>query len=529
MDFKFYFSLFLRRLHWFLLLLALGTAVGVTLARVLPPVYVAEALLVVENEQIPNQLAASTVQTQAAEQLQIIQQRILTRARLLEMANQLQIYAQDSGRRSAQMSADDIVKDMRNRVKMVTTGSNVGSNQATLVTISFEAPTPGLAAAVANQLVTMTLDENVSMRTNSARQTLAFFDQEVTRLDQELSKQGAAILAFKESNLSALPDSLDFRRSQQAAAQERLLQLERDGNALRDRRDRLVLLYGKTGEFAPVPTAQASPEQRQLQTLRENLANLLAVLSPENPRVTMLKAQIEAAEKTMATQMAGGATGASGEALSPFDLQLADLDGQLAYLKSQKEQIELKMAELNASIEATPGNAITLDTLDRDYANLRTQYDQAVANKARAETGSMIENLAKGQRISVIEQAIAPREPTRPNRPLILAGGIGAGLFLGLGVVALLELMNSAVRRPVELTTKLGITPLGTLPYLRSAPQARRRKMILIFAFLLVLGAIPAGLWFIDTRIVPLDQVIDRISGKLGISSLLPATSAVVV
>ena len=66
---------------------------------------------------------------------------------------------------------------------------------------------------------------------------------------------------------------------------------------------------------------------------------------------------------------------------------------------------------MRASIEATPGNAIALDTLERDYANTRTQYDQAVANRARAETGDLIEALAKGQRISVIEQAIAPREP----------------------------------------------------------------------------------------------------------------------
>ncbi len=92
-DLKFYFSLFLRRLHYFLIVLTLGTVVGLTLAWMLPPVYVAEARLVVESEQIPDELAASTVQIAATEQLQIIQQRILTRDTLIEMANRLQIYA----------------------------------------------------------------------------------------------------------------------------------------------------------------------------------------------------------------------------------------------------------------------------------------------------------------------------------------------------------------------------------------------------------------------------------------------------
>ncbi len=128
------------------------------------------------------------------------------------------------------------------------------------------------------------------------------------------------------------------------------------------------------------------------------------------------------------------------------------------------------------SIEATPGNAITLSTLERDYANVRTQYDQAVANKARAETGDVIEALSKGQRISIIEQAVVPRDPERPNRALIAAGGVGGGMMLGLGMVLLLELRNAGIRRPVDLTTRLGIAPFATLPYYRTEGEILRRR-----------------------------------------------------
>ena len=139
MDFKFYFSLFLRRLPWFAVLVAIGSALGLTLASVLPPVYMAQARLLVEAEQIPGNLAASTVQTQATEQLQIIQQRILTRAALLELANRLQVYAPAAGQPARVMTADDIVADMRARTRIVTTGgtSARGPAQATIVTVSF--------------------------------------------------------------------------------------------------------------------------------------------------------------------------------------------------------------------------------------------------------------------------------------------------------------------------------------------------------------------------------------------------------
>mgnify|MGYP001173235482 CR=1 FL=1 len=87
MDLRFYFTLFLRRIHYVILLTVLGAGIGVTLALILPPRYVAEARLVVESQQIPDELAASTVRTDMIEQLQIIRQRILARNTLLDMAD----------------------------------------------------------------------------------------------------------------------------------------------------------------------------------------------------------------------------------------------------------------------------------------------------------------------------------------------------------------------------------------------------------------------------------------------------------
>ena len=91
LDLPFYFALFLRRLPYFLIFVVAGTAIGVALALTLPPSYEAQARLVVESEQTPDDLAASTVRTEASEQLEIIQQRILTRDTLLDMANRLNI------------------------------------------------------------------------------------------------------------------------------------------------------------------------------------------------------------------------------------------------------------------------------------------------------------------------------------------------------------------------------------------------------------------------------------------------------
>ena len=531
MDLKFYFSLFLRRLHWFLLFFIVGSAAGLTLARLLPTVYVARGQLLVESEQIPGELAASTVQTEATEQLSIIQQRILTRDTLIEMANRLNIYGPPGSPERRRMGAEAMVEDLRERITFETTGGTGprgrGPVMATLVSVGFEAESAPLAAAVANELVTLILREDVAMRTTVARQTLDFFEQEVRRLDKELSERGRVILEFKEKNAEALPDSLDFRRSQQAANQERLLLLEREEALVRDQRQRMVRLHESLAKAQGTePDRPLTEEERQLRQMTEERDAQLTVLSPENPRIKMLDARIAAMQATVDAQRAANpAVGGEGDGpLSAYQLQLAEMDSKIDFIALQKRQIDDALEDLRRTIEATPGNAIALAALERDYANINAQYNQAVSNKARAETGDMIEALSKGQRISVVEQAVVPSEPARPNRLLIAGGGVGGGFMIGLAVIVLLELLNAGIRRPVDLTNSLGITPLATLPYMRTRRESWTRRLLIIGVLGALLIGIPAAIWAVHTYVTPLDLLIQTLLQRIGIAALpLPA------
>lgn len=520
MEFKFYLSLFMRRLPYFLICLALGSALGVSIASVLPPTYVATANLLMEAAQIPNNLATSTVITDPVEQIQVLKQRILTRANLLELANRLEVY-----RGSPEIPADQLVDDMRKRilinaaVQQTAAGNRSASLPSVLVAISFSSESSVMSATVANEIVTLILQENVEMRTVVAGQTLDFFVQEVDRLEKELSRLSELILKYKDENRDSLPESLDFRRSQQALEQGRLATLERDQTALKDRRAQLVALYQATGQVGNTPGPK-TPEQIQLQNLQDQLTNALALLAPSNPRVAMLQSQVDALAKIVASQVSATLV-ANGQILDPYQVQLADLDAQIKYLDDQRIVITKLIDDLQASISATPGVTLQLDTLSRDYDNVRTQYDAAVNAKARAETGELIETLSKGQRISVLEQAIAPRSPRSPNRPLIAMGGVGAGMGLGVAIVLLLELLNRAIRRPIELTKKLGITPFATLPYMRTRGETARRLALIVLALVIVIGGIPLTLWAVNKYYMPLDQLLDKIIAKLGLTSVM--------
>ena len=517
---KFYFSLLWRRFPLVLVFLILGSALGVTLAKVLPAVYLSRATLLVETSQIPSNLAQTTVQIGDIEQMQIIRQRIISRDNLIDIANRLRVYEYPG--MAGKPNADDIVADMRARIVFNTTGggSARGPQQATIVTVSFEAPDPKLAAAVANELVTQILDRNIEIRTKVAQDTLKFFQDEVDRLELLLSKKEAEILAFQELHINSMPDSLDFRRSQQAAAQDRLTTIDHDVAALRDRRNRLVELYAQTGDIGPTsPTGPQTPEQKQLQSLQDQLSQQLAVLSPDNPRIKVLQAQIAVLEKKVADQIAA-ATGQTGQPLSPYEVQLADIDGQIEALTAERVQVQDRLDKLQKSIEDTPGNAVTLAALQRDFNSLQAQYNNAVAAKARAQTGEILEALAKAQRITVIEQPTAPSSPTTPNRMLLIAGGVVGGLMAGLGLVVLLELLNTRVRRPADLAAKLGITAFGTVPLILTKNERWRRQLGATLTTLAILIAVPAALWYVNEQITPLDLLLDKLLDRTGLAAL---------
>ena len=60
-----------------------------------------------------------------------------------------------------------------------------------------------------------------------------------------------------------------------------------------------MTLYETTGRWSTPRRSKPTPEQQQLQGLKDELSNALAVLSPTNPRIKLLEAQIAALETTV--------------------------------------------------------------------------------------------------------------------------------------------------------------------------------------------------------------------------------------
>ncbi len=507
-DLKFYLRVLVRRLPVMIVLFMICAIAGIVIAQRMPTMYRTSAKLLVESSQISDRLAATTVQVEATEQLEIIQQRLLTRANLLDIARDIKIFPN-----MREMNPDEIVQGMRRATRVKRSS---GRNKATLMTITFEGQNPKKVAAVVNRYTTIVETLNSDFRTGAAEGTLDFFEQQVATLSQSLDEQSTKIVAFKTANSDALPENLEYRLNRQSYLQEQLARIGRELEALEAQRATAKRIFEATGAVTTTGTA-LSPAEQELQALESQLRAMLSTLSEQNPKVRNLRNRIEGLRATVQA----GITTASSEGApetdiaSPLEISLAELDTRMATLNRELDSTKEELANLRASIESTPVNRITLNAMERDFSNTQNLYNDAVKRLSQARVGEQIELSAKGERITVIEAANVPTTPSSPNRPRIVVMGVGLGLGLAGAFFVLLELLNQSIRRPADVVKGIDITPLAIVPRIETLAHKRWRRMAQVASLAVVLAGVPALLWAIDTYYMPLDLLFETLKDKL--------------
>lgn len=515
-DFAFYRGLVWRRLPLMMLFVLLCSGLGIIAALKLPETFYTTARLLVEPPRISEDLIRSNNPVDAVEQLDIVEQKLLTRSNLIDIANRYEVYED-----IRDIEPDLVEERMRENTKI---RRFAGRDRATVMTLGFEARSGRIAADVVNEYVTLVLDENKDTQSTRAESTREFFEQEVNRLSQELDRQSAAIATFKSENAAALPEDQSYRLNRQTSLQETVSRLERDMAATEARRRDIVSIYENTGSVTQSTQAQESmsPQEQQLIVAQAELDAALSTYSDSHPRVIRLKNRVDRLEKVVANlKNAAVPTSEGAEPVTQEEAYLkatlAEIDNRLEFIRGDIDAAREELEELQLAISRSSANGIELAGLEREYESIQARYNSAVNNLNQAQMDERIEDTGQGQRISVIESANVPTIPAGPNRPKIAILGVAAGIFLAGGYFMLLEFLNRAIRRPAELVNRFNITPITTIPYMESRGRRIVRRSGLVTALLAVLVGVPAVLWYVDTNYLPLEIVVQKGLAKLGL------------
>jgi len=303
-----YISIAWRRKFHILIPFVVVLLVTVATVFLLPPVYKSSGTILIESQQIPSELIQSTVTTFADERIQVIKQRLMTSQQLSGIIKKFNLYADeiDSTPRSV------ILEDMRDRIVIDRVSANLNNSRggAALIafTVSFEHLRPEVAQQVANELVTLFLDENIRTRTARAEETSEFLKRESERIGAQIAEMEAQIANFKQQNEGSLPQSLSVNLQRMATLRSQLLRSDAELNELYERRKFLLIELEtvqydiKSGNSSPGGDAQLQKaeeiqQRKELQDLQNRYISLSARYGAEHPDVKAIQRQISAFER----------------------------------------------------------------------------------------------------------------------------------------------------------------------------------------------------------------------------------------
>jgi uncharacterized protein involved in exopolysaccharide biosynthesis len=530
-----YIDAFRRRRTSILSITAVFFAISVIVALAWPPVYRSMATILIEEQEVPSDLIRSTITSYATQRIQTINQRVMTRANLMQIIEKYDLYR--SKRRTE--TTEEILERMRKDVSVQMINANVidpRSGRPTAATVAFTLSFDGEAAEmtqkVASELTTLYLNENLKNRAEKASETYTFLTTEADKLREHITELETQLAAFKEKNAERLPQLAGLNTQLRERTETELRDVE---NQLRSMDDRKFYLEGQLGQMNPLTPMMGESGQQildpvtQLKTLRLQYISATSKYSPDHPDVVRLRRQIEGLEKetgsvnssteqakelaALRTELAAAqekysaehpdvirlakAVAAQEEGLKnlknkpapesevaknnpdnpaylTLQAQLAGIKSEVQSLKVQREQLKTKLTDYEKRLQQTPDVERKYLVLNRDYENSVRRYQELTAKQNVAEVGQELEKERKGERFSLIDPPQLPEKPLKPDRPAIIILGFLLSIGSGLGFAAVAESMNNSVRGVRGVMSVLEFPPLSVIPYLPNSEDLAR-------------------------------------------------------
>src|SRR6185437_4270716 len=289
-----------------------------------------------------------------------------------------------------------------------------------ILEITFTAPEPGEARAVAEALTRAFVQTSVQFRRQEASHNADWFEAQTEKAKADLD--------------AAATMEADYQRQTGIILQD-------DKTDIENARLRALASEAAAGApvFAPI-TATGSAAGAELAQVDASIAQASQTLGPNHPQLLALKAKRDALSSQIAKD-AAAARGASAAASS----NIGALDRAMATTKS-------KVLAQSTELEH-------LRDLHAEVALRQDQYSKTAARAAELRQEAMIGDTG----LTVMGPAAVPQRPKFPNKTLILGGSLGLGLASGVLIGLILELLGRRVRG-VEDLRSTGLPVLAVIP-----------------------------------------------------------------
>ncbi|MBB5351505.1 capsular exopolysaccharide synthesis family protein [Haloferula luteola] len=440
---------FLKRWGWLPVVFGvLGGALAFWISGKVTKYYISHGSVYVSTEapRISEIQAATTEESRDLEQMQSVEQGMLSNMLLMQVSDRLALAKDPSFAPKATTDAQ--------RLEVLSHRLQVALRRGTrLIDITVEDPDP----VRAQQIVTAVKEEYESLSTERQeailQEMIEGLHAEESRLQMKMEASEGAVTAFREAHpvpgldgeagaASAGDEwSILAARLSEAKAERMRLEAERDAFARLDPEDPNAL----AGLPASGSTEEVGALVREVREKELEFARVKERYLYKHPEFKRAEAELIDTRNNLKTAMATAAE-AIGNRYRIATENENKLSREVASARSQTVDVEGLRAEFSR--------------LKQQASNDRELYDQVSRQLREAHLAGSV----PASVLSWRDQPTVPEKPSRPRKALML--GVGSVLAFGFGLVIAvgLELGDTRVRGAAGVMRATGVPMLGELP-----------------------------------------------------------------
>lgn len=325
------------------------------------------------------------------------------------------------------------------------------SRESSIISIGFTGSDSRFAAIVANAFAKSYIETNLDLRVAPARQTAAWFDQQIIQLREKVDQAQQKLTAYqREQGIVESEERLDVETRRMADLAGQMVAAQ---SASFDASSR-------TRDSASLPEVINNPVvqglKAQVSQGEGRLAELAERVGANHPDFIRLQAEVNSYKAKLANEL-NTATRGVGATAGAARQRFNELSG--AFDRQKNRVLELKQQREEASL------------LARDLENAQRIYDSALQRYGQ----SRMEAQSTQTDIAVLNPAMAPLKPSKPRVMFNLLLAVFFGTLLGVGIGFLIELVDRRVRSGQDIVAALEIPVLAEVKRTGRVQEILRR------------------------------------------------------
>jgi hypothetical protein len=223
-----------------------------------------------------------------------------------------------------------------------------------------------------------------------------------------------------------------------------------------------------------------------------------------------MQAEIEKLEKTLAAAPKSGEPAvmkSDNPAYITLSSQLTGVRTEIESVQRQINALEKQRDQFNRHIAATPGVEQSFKELSNERDSMKLKYSDLMNKYMEARVAQGLEKEQKGERFTMIDPALLPEKPYKPNRIVIMLIGVVLGIGAGVGLATLREFTDDAVRDADALAMMTSLPVLAAIPLIKTEQESAReeygrRRLVIAAVSSLVVGLMIFHFFVMDFAIV---------------------------